>query len=239
MSARRPQYSGDELAAMARAHNYYRWIVRQWAPHIQGAVLELGAGTGNFSAHLLRASPGTLTLLEPSDALVAQLQARFATAANVRVEHGVLQDVEQRLAATFDVVVSVNVLEHIDDDVETLRGMHRILRPTGVVLLFVPALPFLFGAMDRAFGHVRRYTKRSLAAALDAAGFSPARVQYVNALGVLPWLVAGRILRRKTIAPASVAFADRTLIPLTAMLERWIAPPLGQSVMTVARKRGP
>ena len=233
-----PQYPGDELAAMARAHNYYRWILRQWAPHIRGAVLELGAGTGNFSAHLIRATTGAVTLLEPSDALVAQLKARFATAENVDVEHGVLHDVEKRLASKFDVVVSVNVLEHIDDDVETLRTIHRLLRPTGVVLLFVPALPFLYGAMDRAFGHVRRYTKTSMAAALDAAGFSPARLQYVNALGVLPWLVAGRMLRRKTIAPGAVAFADRTLIPLTAILERWISPPLGQSVMAVARKRG-
>jgi SAM-dependent methyltransferase len=233
------QYPGNELAAMARAHNYYRWILRKWAPYIRGAVLEVGAGTGNFSAHLIRATAGAVTLLEPSDALVAQLKARFATAHNVDVEHGVLRDIEPRRASTFDVVVSVNVLEHIDDDVDALRAVHRLLRPAGVVLLFVPALPFLYGSLDRAFGHVRRYTKASMARALDAAGFSPARVQYVNALGVLPWLVAGRILRRTTLAPESVALADRTLVPLTALLERWVAPPLGQSVMVVAWKRGP
>lgn len=231
-----PQYPGGELAAMACAHTYYRWILRQWAPHIRGEVLELGAGIGNFSAHLIRETAGAVTLLEPSDALIGQLRARFETAKNVEVEHGVLHDIEKRLPSKFDVVVSVNVLEHIDDDVETLRAIHRLLRPTGVVLLFVPALPALYGSLDRAFGHVRRYTKTSMAQALDAAGFSPACLRYVNALGVLPWLVAGRILRRTTIAPGSAAFADRTLIPLTALLEKWIRPPLGQSLTVVARK---
>ena len=63
------------------------------------------------------------------------------------------------------------------------------------------------------------------------------QARYVNLLGVLPWFVAGRLLRRRQLDPRLVALADRTVIPVTAALERFFDPPFGQSLMAVGRRR--
>jgi SAM-dependent methyltransferase len=222
---------------MAGAHHYYRWIDDAWRPYLAGTVLELGAGIGTFSAHLLAAPIDRLILVEPAAALAARLRARLGHEARVELYEGVLEDVPGTLgAAAVDAIVSVNVLEHIPDDARTLDAAHALLRPGGALLGLVPALPFLYGAMDRSFGHVRRYTKATLGQRLVAAGFALTRVRYMNLLGVVPWLVAGRVLRRRTLSPAMVRLGDRTLVRLTAHLERRFEPPLGQSVMAIARK---
>jgi SAM-dependent methyltransferase len=229
-------YPGAELAAMGRASNYYRWIVRHCRPYLRGTVLEFGAGTGNFSEHLLHEAIDKLILVEPAAGLVDVLRSRLPSDPRVEVCPGILQDFGDRLEGRLDVVLSVNVLEHIEDDVAVLRTASRTLRPPGHLLLFVPAFPLLYGSLDVAFGHVRRYTKPTLTRTLGAAGFSPLTLRYMNVLGVLPWLLTGRVLRRTTLNPGVVALADRTMIPLTAALERLFTTPIGQGLFAVARK---
>jgi SAM-dependent methyltransferase len=231
-----PHYPGAELAAMAGAGNYYRWIIRQCRPYLRGTVVEFGAGMGTFSSHLLREPLHRLVLVEPSAQLVDLLRHEFAGEPRVEVHAGVLQDFSGQYASPVDAVIGVNVLEHIDDDVDALRAAARLLQPQGHLVLFVPAFPFLYGSLDAAFGHVRRYTKATLGRVLGAAGFAPVRLRYLNVLGVLPWLITGRLLRRTTLHPRAVALADRTVIPLTAALERVVAAPVGQSLLAVARK---
>jgi SAM-dependent methyltransferase len=229
-------YAGAELAAMAEAHNYYRWIGRHCRPFLRGTVVEFGAGTGNFSAHLLQETVERLMLVEPSANLVDVLSSRFAGESRVETRSGVLQQFADDFEARVDVVIIVNVLEHIEDDVDVLRAACRMLRSGGHLILFVPAFPFLYGSLDTVFGHVRRYTKRTLIRTLTASGFTPLTLRYLNILGVLPWLLTGRVLRRTGLDPRSVALADRTMIPLTAALERLFEPPVGQSLFAVAGK---
>ena len=230
-------YAGDELDAMAGARNYHRWIVDAWRPHLGRVIVEIGAGIGTFSAHLLEERVQRLWLVEPSPTLNVRLRERFAADARVGVLPGILEDVREQLRGSgVDSIVGVNVLEHIDDDAATLRAAHDILAPGGRLFIFVPALSLLYGSLDRAYGHVRRYTKRTLTASVERAGFEMVFARYVNMLGILSWFVAGRILRQRAITPGAVALADRTLIPFSAGLERWLRPPIGQNVMIVARK---
>jgi SAM-dependent methyltransferase len=230
------EYSSDELDAMAYAWYYYRWILGQWRPYLLGTVLELGAGIGNFSAHLLAEPIKRLILVEPAQELCERLRARFQHERRIELRNGMLEDARGDLMSSLDAVVSVNVLEHITHDLETLKTAHALLRPGGMLLVFVPALQLLYGSMDRTFGHVRRYTKKTLTDRLLEAGFSPLRIKYMNVLGVVPWLLAGRVFRRRTLTPAMVLLSDRIIIRLTSKLEAVIEPPCGQSVMAIATK---
>jgi SAM-dependent methyltransferase len=230
-------YASDELDAMARASNYYDWILDAWRPYLGRVVVEFGAGIGTFSAHLLREPLERLFLVEPARTLGGRLEARFHGDGRVRVMRGILEHVQDELRLSgVDSIVGVNVLEHIDDDIATLRAARDILVPGGRLLIFVPAFRFLYGSMDRTFGHVRRYTKPDLAAKLAGLGFQILCSRYMNLLGVVSWLVAGRVLRQRTLSPGAVALADRTLIPLSSRLERWFGPPFGQNLLMVARK---
>src|SRR5262245_10114549 len=151
-------YSGTELTALAGAHNYYRWILRRFAPYLGRFLVEVGAGVGTFSRLLLDESrPRRLMLVEPADNLAPLLRSRFDGDSRVEVVHGYLEDVPPDVVA--DAIVAVNVLEHVADERAFLDAAARALAPEGSLLLLVPAGPWLFGALDEEFGHFRRYTR--------------------------------------------------------------------------------
>lgn len=233
------EYPGTEFGAMAQGKNYYRWILREFRPHLGRRILEVGAGIGTFSAHLLAETVEELVvLLEPAANLFPVLERRFGGNGRVRILRAPVEKMGEALRdVRFDSVVSVNVLEHIADDHAALRTMAGLLRPGGTLLLFVPALPGLYGSLDAAFGHVRRYRREELAGKLEAAGLRVRRVWYVNLPGALGWFLIGRVFRWPTLRPGAVRVYDRLAIPVIARIERLIPPPWGQSLLAIAERR--
>jgi SAM-dependent methyltransferase len=231
-------YVSTELNALAEAENYYRWVISQFAPFMGKRVIEVGAGIGTFARTLLKHVPvSELVLVEPSDNLLPLLQRQFAEDTRVEIIHGYFQPVA--IPAAADSIVLVNVLEHIAEDQAFLDDAHAALTPGGTLLLLVPALPQIYGSLDQAFGHHRRYTKPSLASKLQDAGFGIIRLAYVNLLGIAGWFLTGRVLRRTTLKPRYVRWYDRWVIPWLSRLEgRW-EPPCGQSLIVIARKFEP
>jgi len=96
---------------------------------------------------------------------------------------------------SFDLVISLDVIEHLDDDVAGLQEMRRVLRPDGRLLLFVPAFMFLWGVQDDVSNHRRRYTLPSLLKAVEAAGFSVEWSSYANVSFFLPVLFVRTAMR--------------------------------------------
>jgi SAM-dependent methyltransferase len=228
-------YSGEELDAMAAAVNYYRWIAQRFAPCLGDRVVEVGAGIGTFAGHLLEAAPDArLTLVEPAGNNYPHLRARFAADARVRTVQGYLHDLDEPGSATS--LVAVNVMEHVRDDAAFLAAAHRLLVPGGHALLFVPALAALYGTLDEALEHFRRYTRPELEGRLRGAGLTPLRVAYTNLPGVAAWWLTGRVLRKRTVHAREVGIYDRWVIPWVRRLERVWTPPLGQSLIAIARK---
>src|SRR5439155_1584785 len=107
---------------------------------------------------------------------------------------------EDGLAAhRFDTVVCANVLEHVADDAASLRAMRALLAPGGRVVLIVPALHALYGTIDAAIGHHRRYTREEIDAKLHAAGLEVEHVSYFNLLGMVGWWLNARVLKRRSV----------------------------------------
>jgi SAM-dependent methyltransferase len=231
-------YIGTELHALAEARNYYRWVISRFAPFLGKRVIEIGAGIGTFSRSILtHTTVSELVMVEPGDNLVPLLQKRFAGEPRVKIIHGYFQDLKPSTSA--DSVVLVNVLEHVAEDRALLNDVREVLTPGGTLLLLVPALSLLYGTLDVAFGHYRRYNKPSLADKLQEAGFQVLFLSYFNLPGTLGWFLTGRVLRRRTLKPRHVRLYDRWVIPwLSRLEERW-TPPLGQSLMAIARKIEP
>jgi SAM-dependent methyltransferase len=228
-------YSGTELDAMAQARNYCRWILGFFAPHLGNRVAEIGAGAGTFSQFLLSVDGSSeLVLFEPGVNLFPLLQQQFEHNSRVRLHFGSFDP--SSLHEPLDSVVMVNVLEHIRDDEALLPQIWQSLRPGGCLLLFVPALQWNYGSLDKAFEHHRRYSKIALKRKLEKAGFRVERARYVNFLGVASWFFAGRVLRQKTLNPRQVRWYDRWVIPWSFKLEQIWEPPVGQSLIAIAVK---
>lgn len=221
---------------MSLAQNYYRWILRRFRPYLGKVVCEIGAGIGTFSSLLLKEDIRRLVLVEPACNLLPDLRDRFMAEGRVQVVDGEVDTHIDRLRkGRVDTFISVNVLEHIEDDGRTLATLAKILPSGGKLLLFVPALPWLFGSLDEAFGHCRRYRRTELQTKVTEAGFQILELKFVNFPGIVTWFVAGRILRSRTLSPGMVQWYDRWVIPAVRMIENRLTMPAGQSLMVIAQ----
>jgi SAM-dependent methyltransferase len=149
-------------------------------------------------------------------------------------------------SARMDLVLGLDVLEHIEDDAAALREMARLLAPDGLLLLAVPALPSLWGQQDTISHHRRRYTRASLGAAFARAGLTPPRLSYFNTL-LLP-LIAGVRWGRRALGraerlqtdfddnrPGLVNDALTQVFAAERVLLRRVALPFGVSLLALWR----
>ncbi len=237
MSASAPafSYSGSELDALAEAHNYYGWLIERFAPWLGANVIEVGAGIGTFSRQILGvAGVERLVAFEPALNTYPLLQRRFAGDARVTTLHAYL-DPSLGLPPA-DSLVAVNVMEHIENHGQFLADAFASVSSRGSLLLFVPATPSIFGSLDVAFEHYRRYTKDSLRRCIEESGWKIGQLRYVNMPGVLAWFMAGRVLRSSSISARSTILYDRFVLPWTLWLEGLVEPPVGQSLLAIATK---
>jgi SAM-dependent methyltransferase len=220
------------LESVASAVHYHAWVTDLARPYLGDCPVELGSGLGDYAVRWLYAGVPTITVTEADRGRLAVLTTRFA--AEPRVETLGL-DVSDPPAREHSALVACNVLEHIPDHVGALASAHRLLRPGGAVVMFVPAFPFAMGDFDRAVGHVRRYTRASLGQAYRDAGLTVERLYYVNAPGLPAWFVGVRLLRMTPGDGVLLRLWDRFVVPVARFAEsRWV-PPFGQSLFAVGR----
>ena len=117
-----------------------------------------------------------------------------------------------------------------------MRTFAKILPVGGTLILFVPALPALFGSLDEAVGHHRRYTPHSARALLEENGFDVACLEWMNLLGIPGWFVNGKVLRRRVLPELQLRIYD-LLAPTLASLEARFRLPMGLSLLAVGRRR--
>ena len=230
------EYAGKELEIMSFARNYYRWMMQYFAPFIGEHVIEVGAGCGNVTDMLIHHGAKRIIALEPSDNMYGLLKDRFrhtpaVTTVKANLSSGVL-----RPEADADSVIYVNVLEHIERDFEELLLVRRFLSDRGRLLIFVPALPQLFGTFDSAVGHFRRYTKTGLLKLIRQAGYDVLQCRYFDLPGAAAWWVLFRLLRRTTFTSHDIAFYDRYAVPVIQRLEQFIEPPVGKNLLLISQK---
>jgi SAM-dependent methyltransferase len=225
----------DTLEQLSGAERYNRWMFDRLRRWVGRRVLEIGSGIGNLSAFLVGSE--RLVLTDTREEYLGRLRKRFAGHPNVAVERLYLPNEHGRLAGQrFDTIICLNVLEHVEDDSGSLVAIRGMLAPEGRLVLLVPALPALYGTMDRALGHHRRYTRAGLASLLERAGFNVAHIEYFNFAGVPGWWFAGRVLKRQMIPAGSLKLYD-ALVPLFR-LERLLPWRVGQSLIAIGERGG-
>jgi cyclopropane fatty-acyl-phospholipid synthase-like methyltransferase len=237
MSKTGETYFAEDLEAMDSASNYYSWMLSAFTPYIGQRVLEVGAGSGNFSKRLLERSPELLTCLEPSENVAQVLEQRLAGDARAEARRGLLKDHAAGWQQRYDTIFYINVMEHVEHDAEEVQLALSCLRPGGHLLIFVPALPWLYGKADEMFGHFRRYTKGSLEALFQGTATTVRRSQYWDIFGVLPWWVSFVLLQRSVMSSGMVKLYDSLVVPVARVLEGAVTPPVGKNVMLIAQKQ--
>jgi ubiquinone/menaquinone biosynthesis C-methylase UbiE len=243
----------DSMAHVEREHWWFR-AKRERAlrelglkPVGRGVAVDVGCGTGEMAAALRRLGEHKVVGLDLSEFALTHAKERLASEFGAgfqlfraRAEHLPLRtDSASKL-------VSMDVIEHLDDEDAALREYRRIIAPGGTIVIAVPAYQWAWSAHDVALGHRRRYTAQRLETVIRRAGLSIERSDYYHS-----WLVPIAVILRKTplrrllgdddtaeeasfVHPA----VNRALLALTRA-ERWLARviniPVGLSIMVVAR----
>ncbi|MFQ5923188.1 MAG: class I SAM-dependent methyltransferase [Anaerolineales bacterium] len=209
------------------------WIVALIEPYLGARIIEIGCGHGNIIRHFSdRELVIGIDIDEPS---VTFVNSAFGLSGNTQAYVGDVNGPEFLDFAKFecDTAISLNVLEHIEDDELSLRQIRKILSPGGRLILVLPAHEFLYGSMDRSIGHFRRYTRQSLGRKLAKAGLEVQFQEYVNPIGAVGWLVNGRALKR-TVPPQAQLRMFNHLMPVISKLGNVTRGGFGLSLMSVS-----
>lgn len=224
------------LDALTHMDNYNSWLIARIEPFVGRRVLEVGAGIGNMANYFLDRDLVITSDVQPE--YREALARRFAESRNVLIAEFSLDsgDGKEALAPhRIDTVICVNVLEHIEDDGRAVRHMADLLEPGGRLVVLVPALPALYGSLDRCLHHFRRYRKAELRRVVEGAGLAVDALFYFNFFGLFGWFVNSRVLKREILPPGQLLLFNR-LAPIFRAVESLLPIPVGQSLIVAARK---
>ncbi|MBX7111697.1 MAG: class I SAM-dependent methyltransferase [Dehalococcoidia bacterium] len=162
-------------------------LLRRYVGTLPGRILDVGCGTGATSAAI--AEGGALLGVDLGPEAVASARARGLEVAQMDAT-----SIGAR-SESFDLVVALDVLEHLGNPIAAAREFRRTLRPGGRLLVTVPAYQWLWSSHDVALGHHRRYTRAPLRRLLAEAGFEIDVCSYVMS-AALPPAALFRLLER-------------------------------------------
>jgi SAM-dependent methyltransferase len=228
----------DELETLRHAHRYFAWIAREFKQYTGRRVLEAGAGFGYLSKHFTDGE--LLVALDIETICIDRLRVLLGDKPRVDiVQADLLEDstVEMLREKRLDTVINANVFEHIEDDVRAMANLRRSLPVGGVMVTLVPGHKKLYGTLDAVQGHFRRYERDELAGKLREAGFVVEKCYHFNSLAAAGRWWMGIARKQESTGERQVVAYDRYAVPVVSLVERFVRPPFGQSIIAVARAK--
>jgi SAM-dependent methyltransferase len=229
-------YQGSELELFRHARNWKAYLRRRLTPLLKGDVVEVGAGLGASTRALVGPEVTSWLCLEP-DREMLELVASQVDAGELpaicRAQCGTLADTPETPA--FDVVLYVDVLEHIEDDAGELVNAARRLRTGGRIVVMSPAGQWLYSPFDAAIGHFRRY-RRADVRGLTPPGTTVESVTFLDSVGLAASAANKLILRASMPTLGQVVTWDRLMVPASRLLDPLLGHSFGRSVLFVWRK---
>jgi len=235
MNQDRP-YEGKELELFATAHHWKAYWSEKIHLHLGKSVLEVGAGLGANTSFLLGPNQESWLCLEPDASLTAQIPATLARQQRreiVKTVTGTLRDLSQE--ETFDTILYIDVLEHIKDDHTEMCAAMAHLKPKGKIVVLSPAHPRLFTEFDRAIGHFRRYTRKTLRACTPP-GSKLLEIYALDSFGLMASVANKLLLHQSMPTLKQVEFWDCWLVPVSRWTDPLIGFAVGKSLVAIWQK---
>lgn len=226
-------YVGSELDLFAEARNWKAYWSRRIGSFLSGDVLEVGAGIGSNTELMCRQTDGRWVCLEPDPAMASQLEESVRGNSRLRAVCGTVQGLPGR--ESFDTIVYIDVLEHIEDDAAEMREAARRLRPEGRIVVLSPAHSWLFTPFDESIGHFRRYNRASLKRA-SPPGLMLEQMFYLDSCGIAASAANQLFLKQSMPTRSQIGVWDRWIVPVSKVVDPVLGYAVGKSIVGVWRR---
>mgnify|MGYP000745252879 CR=1 FL=1 len=224
------KYTGtDNLEVMKEAKNYNQYLIELIKQHTnkKSLILDFGAGIGTFAQNI-KVENYNVMCIEPD---INQLEV--IKRLNIKAYQN-LDDVDDN---SLDFIYSFNVLEHIEDDLLTVKKLKNKLKDGGRMLIYVPAFQVLFSSMDKKVGHFRRYNFKMVENLAQKTNFNIEKLQYVDSLGFFITLLYKFIGNKDgDIDKRSIMFYDKIIFPISQKLDMILNKYIGKNIYVILKK---
>lgn len=229
-------YPGKELELFEKAVNWKKYFSSIIKPYVKTEVAEVGAGLGANTLLLYNNNVSKWTLFEPDISMVTLLQKKLAAGelpGTCTVINGPLPSAV--VSPQYDTIIYIDVLEHIEEDKKEVDTATRLLKPGGHLIILSPAFPFLYSPFDKAIGHYRRYTKKTLQQLIPSA-LSRVKLKYLDSTGFLLSMMNRLFLKQKYPTQRQVDFWDQFAVPVSGITDRIVIYSFGKSILGIWKK---
>jgi 2-polyprenyl-3-methyl-5-hydroxy-6-metoxy-1,4-benzoquinol methylase len=224
----------EVLGSFANAHKFNSWVSDIIRPYVGDYVLEIGAGIGNITQKLM---PRIKYIASDCDPVYVKVLNNLAVRRPGLVAKCIDATKSNDIAnikESVDTVICINVLEHIAEDSKVLANLRDALVKGGRLIVLVPQGQWLYSSLDKAVGHVKRYSKHELEGLLRENGYEIEKMITFNKVGLPGWILNGKLLRRNKMAKYQLKIYD-SIVFLSRRIDAFLPWP-GLSIIAVARK---
>jgi len=216
---------------------YFEWQFSQFEPYLGRRVADLGCGVGNLTPFML--DRDLYLGIDSDPEIIDFMKSQYPSTRYPNIEifqsNILSRDCSNLIKdKKIDTILSINVLEHIEDDNAALQVMLESLPKGGSLCLLIPAFNQLYGTLDELDNHYRRYNKALLLSKLAKFELEIIKLRYFNLIGAIGWFIKCKVFNQKKHTNDNF-YIMHYLSSIMKNIEASIDIPFGLSLVVVAR----
>ncbi len=230
----------ETLKVISEAFRFNRWTYDTIKPFCSGKIIEIGSGIGNVSEQFIN-DKADITLSDIRKNYREFLKARFPEHSSksriipIDLVHPQFNQIYESHLEKYDTVFSLNVIEHIENDILAVGNCKKLVKPGGTLITLMPAFQWLYNSFDKELFHYRRYNKKTIKKLFYENQLTVANAFYFNSGGVPGWYISGNRMHNKIIPASQMKLFD-SLVPVFKILDKLLMNSIGLSVVCVGKK---
>jgi SAM-dependent methyltransferase len=199
--------------------------------YLKGDVLEVGAGCGSFTKNYLHKNLKSITLTEFDETNLSNLKKNFTSNNKIKILKQNIKNIEGK----FDAIVYLHVLEHIKNDKDEIKEATKKLKKNGYLIIMVPAHQKIYGNLDKAVGHFRRYEINFFQKGFNSLG--KINIKFLDTLGYFLYYL-NKLIFKKEIYPSKLKIFiwDKIFTPLTVFVDFILRYRYGKCILAIYKK---
>jgi|TARA_B100000953_G_C17942328_1_gene397374 trans-aconitate methyltransferase len=224
-------YPGLELENFDKATIWRKYIYLLIKKYINNNILEVGSGIGSFTKNYKKKIKN-ITLSEIDSSNYNLLLKKFEDKKNIKIISSFIGEIKNN----FNTILYLNVLEHIEKDVDEINEALKKIENNGYLVILVPAHNRLYSKFDKAIGHIRRY-EINFFRSLKLENSKIVDLYYLDSMGYFLYLL-NRIFFKEEIYPSKLKIFlwDKLFTPISIILDRFLNYKFGKNIMCIIKK---